>query len=225
MKASERASTVLMWAAVLSAVTSTALLVERRFSTSRGSQADPWAQPLKLVDGWETLVDSGLRIGPANARIQVVEFGDFECPACKSFGGKVLDPLLRRYPAQIALTFKHWPLEYHRFARRAAIAAECSGKEGRFPSFYEAAYAHQDSIGLISFADIARRAGLIDTVAFNECLASDRFDKTLQRDLALVDRLDARGTPVIIVNGLLLPTTPTSERFERLLDSLGLRRQ
>src|SRR5579871_4741792 len=65
--------------------------------------------------------------GPADAKILVVEFSDFQCPACR-----VAEPTIRQmlplYEGKLRFVFKHFPLRMHEYARAGAVAAECAGR-------------------------------------------------------------------------------------------------
>jgi hypothetical protein len=71
-----------------------------------------------------------------------------------------------RYPKDVGLFFVHFPLPMHRFARPAARATECAGLQGKFGQMVDAVYNKQDSLGLKSWSDYGRDAGVADTVAF-----------------------------------------------------------
>jgi hypothetical protein len=83
------------------------------------------------VGNWADLEQAGHRIGPASAKLTIVEFGDFECPACGEFE-HTLQQVRRAYPKDVAVVFRHWPLPYHKLAYPAARAAECAADQGRF---------------------------------------------------------------------------------------------
>src|SRR5277367_3458151 len=85
--------------------------------------------------------------GAATAKITIVEFSDFQCPACRA-AEEPLKQLLTLYGKDTRFLFKQFPLErVHRNARSAAVAAECMGRQGKFWPFHDALYAHQDEWG------------------------------------------------------------------------------
>ena len=84
------------------------------------------------------------QLGPADAKVVIVEFSDFECPACR-IAEAPMRGLLKLYDGKVRLVFKHFPLErMHRFARTGAIAAECAGRQGKFWEFHHELYDHQN---------------------------------------------------------------------------------
>jgi protein-disulfide isomerase len=142
-------------------------------------------------------------MGPQGAKVTILEFADFECPACRQF-----EPTLRaaraKYPSDVAVVFRHWPLPYHHFALPAARAAECANAQGRFEAMHDLLYARQDSLGLKSFASFAADAGVADTAAFDVCNRSGGPVMALAADTTDARQLGGRGTPTVVVNGLLL---------------------
>ncbi len=84
------------------------------------------------------------KLGPADAKVTIVEFSDFECPACR-IAEPPMRALLKLYDGKVRLVFKHFPLErMHRWARSGAIAAECAGRQGKFWEYHHELYDHQE---------------------------------------------------------------------------------
>lgn len=154
------------------------------------------------VPSFADIVKSGWRIGPENARLTIVEFGDFECPACVGFHATV-DSMLRRHPRDVALIWRHFPLPYHRLAYPLARASECAGAQGQFKAFYDTAFVLQKELGLITVADVGARAGVPDTKAFAACLGDTARVPAIERDVALAKSLAVPGTPGVLINGKL----------------------
>ncbi|GAB5536810.1 MAG: DsbA family protein [Rubricoccaceae bacterium] len=80
--------------------------------------------------------------GPADATITLVQYGDLECPYSKDVQS-VAEDVRVRFPDQIRLVFRHFPLRYHPNALRAAIAAEEAGRQGAFWAFHNRLFDHQ----------------------------------------------------------------------------------
>ena len=82
--------------------------------------------------------------GAADAKIVIVEFSDFACPACR-VAQAPLKNILTHYQGKVRLVYKHFPFErMHRCARPAAVAAECAGRQGHFWPFHDMLYERQD---------------------------------------------------------------------------------
>src|SRR4051812_34783976 len=70
--------------------------------------------------------------GPESAKVTIVEFSDFQCPACR-FAEPPLRQIMSMYQGDVRLIFKHFPLErIHEYARMGAVSAECAGRQGKF---------------------------------------------------------------------------------------------
>jgi hypothetical protein len=102
-----RLSHLAVWLCVGCAVIVTGLVLRREF-TGDGVRIGPRGsidyQPTP-VENWEALVGGGRRVGSDSAIMTIVEFGDFQCPACKQFHERVLSPLMAQHPDEVALVF------------------------------------------------------------------------------------------------------------------------
>ncbi|OGY41863.1 MAG: hypothetical protein A2Y82_05405 [Candidatus Buchananbacteria bacterium RBG_13_36_9] len=86
------------------------------------------------------ITDSDHVTGAKNGKITIVEFSDFECPYCGSYK-TTLDEILKNYPNDVTLVFKHFPLSFHQYAKKAAIASECANESGKFWEMYDKLFA------------------------------------------------------------------------------------
>jgi protein-disulfide isomerase len=156
-------------------------------------------------------------IGPADARVTVVEFTDYQCPFCHH-AQAVVDELLRRYSGRIRYVHLDFPLDGHPQALPAARAARCAGEQGKFWEY------HRDlmlSPGALDAADLERRASALrlDTSSFDACLSSGRYDKAILASLQEGDEVGVSGTPAYFVNGRMISGAPRSvETFAELID-------
>jgi protein-disulfide isomerase len=182
-----------------------------------GSNVLPGDSTPHPVKNWDAVRSTRNLIGNQDAPMLVVEFGDFECPACKGFEKAVLGPFRAKHPSEVAVAFRHWPLSYHRFARPMAAAAECAGRQGRFPALYSAAYAQQDSLPVKSVVRFAEAAGISDMPAFERCLTDPTIDSVIRGDERLAMSLQGKGTPLIVINGVLFPSPPSIAELDSAL--------
>src|SRR5205823_3620191 len=91
----------------------------------------------------EVAFDGGRLRGDPNSVVTIVEFADFQCPYCKQTEA-TLNDLLRKYPGQVKLAFRDFPLgSIHPYAEKAAEAARCAGKQGKFWEFHDALFTNQ----------------------------------------------------------------------------------
>lgn len=201
---------------VVCALVITGLSVERALFEPAGSGP---SEPVE-VENWPSLIDSGHWRGPPDADVVILEFGDFECPACGYFANNVLKPIMDRYPRRVAHVYRHWPLEYHRMARTTAIASVCAAQQGSFDEFHDIVFADQAAIGTKPFEDLARSAGVSDLSAFSTCLeSSSAAEEQIDQDVKTVNALGGTGTPTVVVNGVLFPDPPSVEAIEAFLSN------
>ena len=116
------------------------------------------------VDNWGELTSGGHRLGPADARVTIVEFGDYECPACRSAYPEI-ERALEKYGQDVTLVYRHWPLEYHSLALPAAVAAECAAEQGVFWEYHDRLYSSRGWLASamgVTFSDLAEDVGVAD---------------------------------------------------------------
>lgn len=170
------------------------------------------------IDNWAEVSSVGRAIGAAHPRVTIVEFGDYECPACRGYE-PVLRSVLAQFPDDVRLLYRHWPLTIHRSAYAGARAAECAAAQGAFERFHERLL--DDDAWLTnaqaSFARYAREAELPDSAAFASCAADSLPVEAIERDIAAAKDLQALGTPTLIINGTLIGSIPDSAGLVRLI--------
>ncbi len=155
--------------------------------------------------------------GPEDATVTLVEFSDFHCPFCRRVQ-PTLEELLKKYPTQVRLVYKHMPLDsLHPRARRAAEASWCAQQQGRFWEYHDALYEDGSAGTDEQLTAIAQRVGL-DMPAFGACLASDEPKTTVQRHVEEGARYGVSGTPGFFVNGRLLAGAQPIENFVRIIE-------
>jgi len=156
---------VLWCALALSAIGTTVALARGRFGPL--AEPDPMSQP-RFVRGGARLAEAGHVLGPLNASVRIVEFADFECPACRALQ-RTLRELRKRHPGTVAVIYRHYPLAGHFLAMPAAVAAECAAVQGRFESYADLLFEKQDSLNALSWSALAASAGVSDTARFETC--------------------------------------------------------
>lgn len=194
------------------AVVVAALLVRRELY-----QPPPPAAFFSAAIGGEALAEEGHLFGPPDARVRIVEFSDFECPFCARVK-KDLRVVREQFPADVAIVYRHFPLEgTHRYARAAAQAAECAGEQGRFEVYHDALYADQHAIGLRSWLTYAEISEVPDLERFAACVAGGRFMERIDRDLQAGRSAGVQATPTFVVGGRMFSGTLSEEEWARLV--------
>jgi protein-disulfide isomerase len=139
-------------------------------------------------------------LGPEDAPVTLVEYGDFQCPYCRT-AHFYLKHVLATMGDQMRLVFRHMPLtQIHPMAQAAAEAAEAAGAQGRFWPMHDALYENQDLLGPALLTRLAQRLGL-DMQRFTDDLASHRCLPKVKDDFMSAVRSGAAGTPSFFING------------------------
>jgi protein-disulfide isomerase len=138
-------------------------------------------------------------IGPANARITLVEFSDFQCPYCSKAAAQIAD-ILKAYPNEVKLIFKQYPLDTHPQARISAQAALAAHQQGKFWQLHDLLFANRTKLSRAAIEGWAQQTGL-DMRRFNTDLDSSVIKKTLERDIADGDKAGVEGTPTVFIDG------------------------
>jgi protein-disulfide isomerase len=160
---------------------------------------------------------SGPAKGPADAPITLIEFSDYECPFCKA-SENVVKQVLERYPTQVKLVFKHYPLPTHPKARPAAEAALCAAEQGKFWEFHSLLFQNAPQIAPEQLVGIANAAGL-DTPKWQECIAAKRNSAQIDADLEVGKSAGVAGTPAFYVNGVPVSGGRTVDDFAKAIDA------
>ena len=136
--------------------------------------------------------------GNLRAPLTLVEFGDFECPAC-SLSEEVARQIRAQYADRIRFVFRQFPLsKIHPQAEKAAEASECTAEQGKFWEGLEKLYAEQADLSEDALKRYARELGL-DQSRFNQCLASGETASRVTQDLADGHALGVRATPTFFI--------------------------
>jgi protein-disulfide isomerase len=148
----------------------------------------------------------GVTKGSPDAPVTIIEFGDYECPACGVFALQVQPEVEKAYVAtgKAKFVFYDYPLvSIHAGSFIAARAARCAGDQDRFWQFHDELYRKQDdwvarSNPISAFVGYAKGLGM-DTGAFEQCLNSDRHADVVTAGMELARQLGLDATPTIMV--------------------------
>jgi protein-disulfide isomerase len=161
-------------------------------------------------------------MGSTEAPVTLVEYGDFECPACATYHPLVKKVLASYGPNELRFVFRHFPLQQHKNAIPAALAAEAAGKQGKFWEMYNILYEKQDewTTGTSTekiFAGYAGSMGL-DLAKF----AADQKDKELlehiYNDFKGGVKAGINSTPTFFINGKKIPSPQGYDEFKKVID-------
>jgi protein-disulfide isomerase len=151
--------------------------------------------------------------GDPKAPVAIVEFSDFQCPACKA-AEPLLLRILREIP-QAKLVFMNYPLPMHQNAVPAAAAAIAAGKQGKFWAYHDKLYENQERLGPTDLLRYAQELKL-DLGRFQADMEGARV--RVARDKALGEKLEIDSTPTIFINGRKYTDSKTFEALKSWID-------
>jgi protein-disulfide isomerase len=139
-------------------------------------------------------------VGPDDAPVTLVEYGDYECPYCR-MAHQIVKAAQRELKGQLHFVFRNFPLaEIHPHARHAAQAAEAAAAQGKFWEMHDMLFEHQDGL---EDADLVRYAEMLglDAQRVARELEAGTYAKRVRDDFRSGVRSGVNGTPTFFVNG------------------------
>jgi len=160
--------------------------------------------------------------GNPESAITLVEYSDFQCPACKSYY-PIVEKLMDGYGSKIRFVYRHFPLPQHTNARPTAIAAEAAGLQGKFWEMHKVIFDHQDEWSpladprdtLLSYAEALG----LDKEKFLQDFDSSDLKKKVEDDLQGGIRSRVRATPTFFLNGAAMVNPRSYDEFKRAIDA------
>lgn len=180
----------------------------------RSSGDTRWPPPPKPLPAQPLVFADANTQGSVSAKLVLIEYSDFECPYCGRFAREVLPVIEAKYVAtgKILFAFRHLPLANHTFARQAAEAAECAGRQRLFWPVHTAIFARQDRLDTMFLRDVAQDAGA-DLEKFDRCLASEARDE-VQQDIDSARAVGVSSTPVFLLG--VIDSTGAAKVVDRI---------
>jgi protein-disulfide isomerase len=138
--------------------------------------------------------------------VQLVEFGDYQCPACGAAYPNVKQ-IMKDFNGRVTLYFRNFPLtQLHPNAMAGAEAAEAAGDQGKYWEMHDKLYENQNTWAGMSdptdtFVGYAKDLGL-DTDKFKKAIQNEQFKSVIDQDEADGNALNIQGTPTFYVNGV-----------------------
>lgn len=147
-------------------------------------------------------------IGPEDAALTILEYSDFQCPACASFYAE-LEKLMEKYPDDVRLVFRHFPLvSLHPNATLAAQASEAAGLQGKFWEMYDVLFSKQSDWSNLTTEELTTwletQAGELelDKAQFSNDLTSETIVNKIAEDMDYgTNVIGLNSTPTILLNG------------------------
>lgn len=161
--------------------------------------------------------------GKTDSNVTLIEYGDFQCPACRSFF-PIIEQLESEYGDRVKFQFRHYPLtSIHPNAFLGSRAAEAAGKQNKFFEMHDLLYQNQDSWAQSQdptsiFEGYASQLEL-NLEQFRTDMKSAEVADVINADIKAGQAVKANSTPTFVLNGTKLDKNPTSlDEFKKLLD-------
>lgn len=140
--------------------------------------------------------------GPADAPVEIVEFGDFGCPTCRAWHNTgIKEQLLDEFGDQINFTFRHFPI-ITPLSPKAAEAGQCAAEQDAFWDYHDYIYEQTLVAALERDNLVAYAAELgLNSAEFETCLDSGKYEAYVERDWDAAVAAGASGTPSFFING------------------------
>jgi len=154
--------------------------------------------------------------GPTNAPVTIVEFSDFQCPYC----GReypVIERLMKEYDGKLRLVFRHYPLDFHPFAQKAAEAGACAQDQGKFWELHDKMFTNQGKLAVADLKGYAKLLGM-DAPKFDKCLDSGEKKALVDDDLKAGSAAGVNGTPAFFINGIFVNGAQPYEHMKQAVD-------
>ncbi|MET0556439.1 MAG: thioredoxin domain-containing protein [Vicinamibacteria bacterium] len=170
------------------------------------------AEPRQVV----TVPAAAASLGPADAKVTIVEFLDYQCPFCHR-AQEAVDQVLKEYEGKVRFVHRDYLLGKPR-SLATARAVRCAGEQGKFWEYHRGLLVQQ---GDFSDADLRTRAqGLgLDAARFSSCAATEKFDADIHSATEAGSQLGVSGTPTFFVNGKRAVGALGVEQFRQLIEA------
>lgn len=154
--------------------------------------------------------------GNPHARVTIVEFGDFECPAC-GHAEIAAQKVRKNFGKEIRFAFRQFPLSgIHPYAEKAAEASECAAQQGKFWQAVDMFYKHQDHLGIPDLSKYAGEMGL-NSRKFVTCIQKGEMQSRVAQDISDGEALGVHATPTFFVNGHMIVGPISYQQFAELI--------
>lgn len=168
------------------------------------------------------------KYGDGQKGVTLIEYGDFECPACGAYY-PIVKQIKEEFKTDITFQFRNFPLtQIHKNAFAAHRAVEAASKQGKFWEMHDLLYESQQTWGasygytqanaITSFESYAEQLGL-DMFKFKKDYASAEVNNVINADIKAGQAINATSTPTFVLDGKKIETNPRdADAFKKLIE-------
>lgn len=188
--------------------------------------AEPEFKPI-TVDPATAGTEQGYLLGKPDAPVKIIEYADFECPACGHFAA-ITEPDVRKRLVETGIanfTFLDFPLVQHRNSQAASNAAACADEQGKFWPMHDQIFNGQPDWNTQAtnnpkpvFRRYAESLGL-NVKQWEDCYDSRKYQRRIEANYASGERLKVTQTPTFFVGGKMSAGAPSYDALKAMVDS------
>ncbi len=186
------------------------VLTDLKRQESKNKPLDP-AVVAKIAQG------DAPAFGPADAKVTIVEFSDFQCPFC-SRAAEVAHKVKEKYSSKVRFVFRQFPLSFHQNAHVAAEAALAANAQGKFWEYHDKLFANQNALDRASLEKFAKETG-VDVAKLKKALDDKTFAATVDADMKLGEEVAVDGTPTMFLNGTRVPNPTDFDALSQQIEA------
>lgn len=167
----------------------------------------------------EILGENDPTLGAEDAKIVLVEFGDFGCPFSREVA-PIVRAIVKQYPDEIQFMYRDYPIDdLHPGASLAAEGGGCAQEQDKFWEYYDAVFASTGELSTETLMTIADTIGL-DGEQFERCIESGYYTNDVVDDTADGARAGVVGTPTFFFNGQKVEGSIPFTIFNQIIDAM-----
>jgi protein-disulfide isomerase len=176
-----------------------------------------------------TTVDGFYYLGQPDAPVTVVEYSDFECPACSFHAQNIKPGLTRDYlePGKVRLIFHDFPLNIHPKAPKASEATRCAGEQGKFWEMHDILFRQQDEWSnaaepTVSLYPVYAEQIGVNRAEFVACLESNKYSADIALAYDTSRQVGISATPTFVVDGKKVEKGDLFQEIDAALAAKGV---
>ena len=164
--------------------------------------------------------DDDPAIGAINAPIEIIVFGDMECPFTKKWALNTFEQIKDKHGENVRIVYRDFPkYDKHKFAENAAEATECAGDQDKYWDYFTKVFQMQSALSNANLKQYAVDLGL-DSKEFDECLDSSKYEKEVRADRADGAKAGVITTPTFFINGNKIEGAQELGAFDMVIEQL-----
>jgi protein-disulfide isomerase len=150
--------------------------------------------------------------GPADAKVTIVEFSDFQCPFCTR-AATATSEIKKKFGDKVRVVFRQFPLGFHQDAHLASQAALAAHEQGKFWEYHDLLFKNQSALKREDLEKYAAELKL-DLSKFKSALDTGKYKQTVDDDMKLGGEVTVQGTPTMFLNGKRVANATAFEAIE-----------